>query len=267
MNLSIVLSTQPASFSALAYQGKLEENIAKIAELGYAGVELAVRDPSLLDLKALEAVVNTNNLVVPAIGTGQAYGEEGLSVTSTDQSIRDRAIERLHSQAVLAAGFKAVVILGLIRGRAGSKEAEGPAHDLLVEAIKVVAGKATQVKFALEPINRYETDLINTVAAGLSLVDDVGLDNFGLLLDTFHMNIEEKDIAASIRDAGDKLFHLHIADSNRWYPGGGHTDFAAIVEALDHIDYKAFISAEIMPLPDSDTAAAKTIEFMRSITA
>ncbi|MCH8023226.1 MAG: TIM barrel protein, partial [Candidatus Marinimicrobia bacterium] len=137
----------------------------------------------------------------------------------------------------------------------------------LVEAIKVVAGKATEVKFALEPINRYETDLINTVVAGLSLVDKVGLDNFGLLLDTFHMNIEEKDIAASIKDAGDRMFHLHIADSNRWYPGGGHTDFAAIVEALDRIDYKAFISAEIMPLPDSDTAAAKTIEFMRSITA
>ncbi len=267
MQLSIVLSTQPAAFNALAYQGELDQNIAKIAALGYAGVELAVRDPSLLDLEALEAAVTTHNLVVPAIGTGQAYGEEGLSLTSSDKNIRDRAIERLSSHAALAARFDALVIIGLIRGRAGSQAAEQPAHDRLVEAIKVVAGKETSVRFALEPINRYETDLINTVAAGLRLVDTVGMDNFGLLLDTFHMNIEEPDILASIRNAGDNLFHFHIADSNRWHPGAGHIDFATIVKGLDRLGYTGFISAEIMPLPDPDTAAAKTIEYMRAFTA
>ena len=95
MKLSIVLSTQPASFSALAYKGHWEENIGKIKALGYDGVELAVRDPGLLDLPLLKSVLAQNGLIVPAIGTGQAFGEDGLSFTNTDAAIRRRAIERV----------------------------------------------------------------------------------------------------------------------------------------------------------------------------
>jgi len=84
------------------------------------------------------------------------------------------------------------------------------------------------VRLALEPINRYECTLINTVAEGLELIKLVGEDNFGLLLDTFHMNIEEPDIEESIRKCGERIFHFHVADSNCWYPGAGHLDFPGI---------------------------------------
>jgi len=69
----------------------------------------------------------------------------------------------------------------------------------------------------------------------------------------------------SIENAGDRIFHFHIADSNRWYPGAGHIDFPAVVEQLKRIGYDGFLSAEIIPMPDPDTAAAKNISFMRGL--
>ncbi len=267
MKLSIVLSTQPASFSALAYKGELEQNIAKIAGLGYDGVELAVRDPQSLDLEAVSGILKRHDLSVPAIGTGQAYGEEGLSFTAIDGAVRHRAIERIKAQIELGARLQALVILGLIRGRVEADVSRPQAYEWLVQALTECAEYAAVngVKLAMEPINRYETDLIATVAEGLELIQHVGSEAFGLLLDSFHMNIEEPAIEHSIRSAGDRIFHFHIADSNRWYPGAGHIDFKGIVEGLAEVGYDGFLSAEILPLPDADTCAEKTIEKMRAI--
>lgn len=267
MKLSIVLSTQPASFSALLYKGDLEENIARVGSLGYDGVELAVRDPSLLDVPALEALLRKNSLSVPAIGTGQAFGEEGLSLTDPDEHIRRKAVDRIKAQVRLASRLGAIVIIGLIRGKQGPERSADQVESLLIEALRTCALEDQTVKLALETINRYETDLLNTAASGLRLVEELGMDNVGLLLDTFHMNIEEPSLTESIMATGDRLFHVHIADSNRWYPGAGHINFGEIVDALDKICYQGFVSAEIMPLPDPVTAAKKTVEYMRGLTA
>ena len=267
MNLGIVLSTQPAAFDALAYQGDLERNIAKIAALGYAGVELAVRDPSLLDLEALEAAVTTNNLVVPAIGTGQAWGEEGLSFTDPDGAVRDAAIDRAKSHIPLAARMDATIIIGLLRGVLKEGVEAAQAMDWLVDALWqcCAAAKGHGVRLALEPLNRYETPLVNTAAEGLDLLEAVGAGNLGLLLDTFHMNIEEPVIEESIRACRGRIFHFHLADSNRWYPGAGHLDFASILRTLYGTGYEGFVSGEFMPLPDADTAAQRAIGWLRNL--
>jgi sugar phosphate isomerase/epimerase len=114
-------------------------------------------------------------------------------------------------------------------------------------------------------MNRYETDLIHNATDGLDLINRVGADNFGLLLDTFHMNIEDADIGSSIRTCGDRIFHFHVADSNRWHPGAGHLDFAGILEELENTGYQGFVSGEFMPLPDADTAAANGITYLRNL--
>jgi sugar phosphate isomerase/epimerase len=269
VKLSIVLSTHAAAFEAVTFKGDFETNVAKIAGWGYDGVELAVRDPGLVNPDELEGVIADHGLEVPAIGTGQAWGEEGLSFTSDDPEIRDAAIERIVSHIPLAERLEAIVILGLIRGITP----EGQTHDqsmaYLVHAIRQCAAAAvgTSVRFALEPMNRYETDLIHTAADGLDLVEKVGFDNFGLLLDTFHMNIEEPDISASIRAGGDRIFHFHVADSNRWHPGAGHLDFGSILEELDNTGYRGFVSGEFMPLPDADTAAERGIANLKQASA
>jgi sugar phosphate isomerase/epimerase len=263
MKLSIVISTQPASFSALAYKGQWQEHVRKIAELGYDGVELAVRDPRLLDAGEVKSLTGRLGLAVPALGTGQAYGEEGLSFTHPERDVRRRAVERVKTHIELAHVLGAVVIIGLIRGRRGPGAAPGESERWLIEALRECAGCDQAVRLAIEPINRYETDLVNTVASGLGLLEKVGMGNVGLLLDTFHMNIEEPSLTASIVAGKDRLFHFHIADSNRWYPGAGHTRFAPVVDTLKQVGYRGFLSAEILPLPDPDEAAKKTIENMR----
>ncbi len=267
MKLSIVLSTQPASFSALAYKGHWEEHIHTVGRLGFDGVELAVRDPALLDTTVLLPLIADQHLAVPAVGTGQAFGEDGLSFTHRDRNIRERAVERVKSHVRLAAGLGARVIIGLVRGRRSAAVSPSRAEAWLMEALRECACENKAVDLAIEPINRYETDLVNTVAAGLALVEKLGLENVGLLLDTFHMNIEEPSIEAGILASRGRLLHVHVADSNRWYPGAGHIDFRPIIDALDQIGYQGFLSAEILPLPDAETAVSKTLMHMRSLTA
>ncbi len=267
MKLSIVLSTHAAQFEAVAFKGDLASNIARIANLGYDGVELAIRDPKLVDGDELARVVSAHGLTVPAIGTGQAWGEEGLSFTSDDPAVRAAAIERIKSHVPLAAHLDAIIILGLIRGITPEGQTHEQSMTYLVEALQECADVAaeTGVRFALEPLNRYETDLIHTVADGLNLVERVGADNFGLLLDTFHMNIEEPAIEESIRACGDRIFHFHVADSNRWYPGAGHLDFESILNTLCATGYQGYVSGEFMPLPDADMSAERSIAYLRKL--
>lgn len=263
MNLGIVLSSQSTSFSAIPFKESLEVNIDKIKKLGYDGAELAVRDPSLINVDWLNDLLVKYNMSIPAIQTGQAFFEEGLSFVNTDQTIRRKAVERIKSHIRLAKNFNALVIAGLILGQKKEGIDNNEVTTLLIESLKECGLTDRSVRLAIEPINRYETELINTVESGLALVREVDMENVGLLLDTFHMNIEEPSITDSILSARDHLFHVHVADSNRWYPGAGHIDFAEIVDTLNEINYQGFVSAEILPYPDPDTAAVKTIEYMR----
>jgi len=267
MKLSIVLSTQPAQFQAATFKGDLDVNLARIASFGYDGVELAIRDPKLVDLDELDRLVRKYNLVVPAIGTGQAWGEEGLSFTDPDPAIRRAAIERIKSHVPVAARFSAVIIIGLVRGIVKPGADHTQAMDWLVEALHEcsLAAEPFGIRLALEPINRYETTLINNTSQGLELIKRVGADNFGLLLDTFHMNIEEPNIQDSIRQTGDRIFHFHVADSNRWYPGAGHLDFRSILTTLLATGYTAFVSGEFLPVPDAATGAQKAIEHLHAV--
>ena len=267
MRLSIVLSTHAAQFEAVAFKGDLASNVAKVAGWGYDAVEVAVRDPGLVDPDELESLVSRNGLSVAAIGTGQAWGEEGLSLTSDDPSIRTAARQRLESHVPLAQRLDSLIILGLIRGITPKDQTHEQSMGYLIEALKgctAVAAKAG-VRFALEPLNRYETDLVHTVAEGLDLIDRVGADNLGLLLDTFHMNIEEPGIEQSMKACGDRIFHFHVADSNRWYPGAGHLDFGAILATLSATGYRGYVSGEFMPMPDADTAAERGLRHLRAV--
>jgi 5-keto-L-gluconate epimerase len=265
--VSLVLSTHQAQFQAVTFKGDLQTNLVKIAGWGYGGVELAIRDPDLVDVSQLENDLKRNALKVSAIGTGQAWGEERLSFSDPDARVRAAAVKRIKHHIELAKRLQALVIIGLIRGRTPTGQEKARSIQYLMEGLQGCANAASAqgVELAIEPINRYETDLINTAAEGLELIDQIGSPNLGLLLDTFHMNIEEPNIIESILKSGKNIRHVHVADSNRWYPGAGHLDFSSIFSALGSVDYAGWISGEFMPFPDSDSAAKNCIAFLKQI--
>jgi len=117
----------------------------------------------------------------------------------------------------------------------------------------------------IEPINRYETNFINNVTQALEFIDQVGEANIGVILDTFHMNIEEPSIYGSIQQAGERLWHVHLVDSNRYAPGMGHLDIPRIVQTIQKISYDGYVSAEVVPIPDDDTSAARWMDMVRPL--
>jgi 5-keto-L-gluconate epimerase len=265
--LAMAASTHPAQFEAIAYKGELEATVAEIATLGFDGVELAIRDPALVRADELVEMIGRHGLAVPAISTGQAYAEEGLCLTSASAEVRRAARDRLISHFPLAARFGALVIVGLIGTSTLDGQSLEQATGHLVDGLREAAAEAGEhgVRLALEPCNRYESALVRTVEAALEVVDSIETQNVGLLLDTFHMNIEEPSITASIRDSGARIFHFHVADSNRWHPGAGHLDFPAILDELQATGYEGFVSGEFLPLPDARTAGERFLAHMASL--
>ena len=270
MRFGFALSLQPTRFEAVAYEADLLSRLRPLSELGYAGVELAVRDPAQVDVDALQQALAVCNLAVPAIGTGQAWTDEALSLTAPEAETRAAARQRLHQHLPLAARLGASVIVGLIRGRSTPGVSRAQALTWLAEALAetAAAGQPLGVTLLLEPINRYETDLVNTVAEGLDLIDRIGAGNVRLQPDTFHMNIEEPSLESSLCQAGARIGHFHVADSNRRYPGAGHLDFAKILGLLRaKAAYSGWVSLEIMPERDWLAAAERGLRHLRQCLA
>lgn len=262
MKLSVCISTHPASFEAVPLKGDFTSNVSLAKHIGFDGVELAIRDPRLVKKDSMLRLVFDAGLEIPAIGTGQAWGEEGLSFTDPDPEIRRAAIERVKLHIDFSTETKAMIIIGLLRGKVKPGIEYKTVNEWMYSAFSECCAYAEKndVRIAFEPINRYETSLLNTVADSLEFIDKVGSIKLGLLLDTFHMNIEDPSIENSILLAKDRIFHFHYADSNRRYPGAGHLDFSSIISALYSTGYSGYLSGEHRS--DQDPAHAVSQGFL-----
>lgn len=264
--LSYAVSMQQTGFESVGY-GDWRNIGNRMSELGFEGIELAIRNPFEVDLDLLRNFLLERGLLLSAVGTGQAYFDEGLSLSSPDAAKREKAILYLKKHIEIASQFGAVVIIGLIRGRLAEHGDPEEALKLFSRHLAEIDTHARDcgVELAIEPINRYETDLLNTAKEATRHIVENNLQQTGILLDTFHMNIEESSWENSILSAGEYLKHIHFADSNRLYPGAGHIDFPNIVNLLNRAAYHGFISGEMLPKPDLNTSITKFYEYMREI--
>jgi len=247
--------------------GTFEEKLEKAAALGCRGIELMVRDPARLDRKTVASAVAKAGLAVPQLVTGELFGADGLCLLTSDEALYHRTEKRLEEVVDFAVELGAMVNIGRVRGQFRFL---GPARDPWAAALerlgRVADGAARKgVRITVEPLNRYESDFIHNADEGLRLIRDLGRPNVGLMLDFFHMNIEDASIPKSLEAAGDRLWHVHISDTNRRAPGNGHMDFAAAFRTLRGMNYAGYVSAEILPLPDPDAAARQTMDFLRRL--
>lgn len=264
VKLAYTVSTSPTRFAALAQGRDLPSSIQHLAELGFQGVELAIRDPAQVNLDEIAQAAARAGMIVPAIGTGQAFVDEGVSLAAPDPVIRDRAAARLEAHLAGAQRLGALLIVGLIHGPIPADVDRGRATEWLLSGLSRVARRARSsgVRIVIEAINRYESNWLNTVGEVMDLLERLGEANVGVLPDTFHMNIEEADLREALRRARPCLWHVHVADSNRRAPGTGHVDFTAIVTELVALGYRGVLSAEILQEPSFEIAAAQTIRTM-----
>lgn len=267
MKIGLAICGPDLGYSPLALlSGTFEERLEKAARLGCDGVELMLRDPEGINWEAVKRRLHQLGLEVPQLITGELFGTDGLCLVTADDEVYRKAEERLQVVVDVAASLGAIVNIGRVRGQLRFLSPRTDAWAVAVERLRsiVAYAAAREVRIAFEPLNRYETDFILTVADGLRLIHELESPNVGLMLDLFHMNIEESSIENALRTAGQYLWHLHIADSNRRYPGSGHLNFESILATLKGMGYSGYLSGEMLPVPDPDTAAERTVAFLRA---
>jgi sugar phosphate isomerase/epimerase len=244
------------------YHCGIEEGCRRAAALGFDAVEIFPRTAETIDVQLLRQSLDQNSLQLAAMGTGAGWLTQQLSLTSSDAEVVRRGQNFIRSVIDLAGQFGAPAIIGSMQGRVPTAEKREATLDLLAQSLEPLADHAAQYNAPLlyEPLNRYETNIFCTLDSTAQWLRSLKTKNLRILADMFHMNIEESDLVESIRKAGNLIGHVHFADSNRRAVGMGHTPAKQFVDALREIGYQGYLSAEVFPVPDSDRAAAQTIQ-------
>jgi D-psicose/D-tagatose/L-ribulose 3-epimerase len=218
----------------------IAEIAARVAKLGYDGVELH-GDLEAFAPEEIAALFRDHGLEVFSLTP------DNVDPATPDAGARAAAIDYYRRLVDFAAALGGALVSfhGLV-GRIAPVGSMAEEEELLVVALRTVCehARAAEVRVVYEVLNRYESHLVNTGRAALALIDRVGADNLGVLLDAYHMNIEEQGLPDAIRSVGDRLGLFHVADSNREGIGRGHTDFVGVVRALDEIGYRGPVIVE-----------------------
>ena len=235
--------------------------IRSALDLGFDAMEIFA--PDAATVRDLNWQNVAPNLPIAALGTGAGWVKHKLLLSDADRSKRAAAVDFVSDFLEIASHHRASVIIGSMQGRSSAALPKSETLRFLRESLESLDSLAAKLGTTLlfEPLNRYETDLVNTLAEASTLID--GLQATRILGDLFHMNIEESSIEESIRQHGDRIGHIHFADTNRHAIGFGHLAVREIIESLKDINYTGYLSAEILPKSDPMEAARQTIESFR----
>ncbi len=261
-------SLQAGENTPIVYRGRYEEIFPMMAEDGYHGVELHIRDSREIDRKELEKQLGKNRLILTSIGTGAAYGAWHWNIGSHDRELRRKAIECLEEHMITAAPHHALIIIGSMQGRFRDALSEEEFINNVEESLYLLDRLAVQYEVSLgyEIMNHYESDFLYRIEDGVRFLEEHSYKRVGLHIDTVHMNIDESDLGNAIRRAGSWIRHVHLADNDRYYPGHGHMDFREILQGLKDIGYDGALALETFCRPDSRTCGRKALEYLRFLS-
>jgi len=216
-----------------------------IKEKGFDGIEFPVFEPTGMPVAEIRKALAENDLECTfcSVLTGD------LSLISDDSAIRKKARTRIADFVRLASDVGAKLVAGPLYSPVGllaGRRRTGDEWARAVDAYRSLGPVLEQngVTLAIEPLNRFETYFLNTAVDAARLCDEVADPNVGILLDTFHANIEEKDLRAACLAAGSRLRHMHTSENDRGTPGRGHVDWRGLFKALREIGYNGWLTIE-----------------------
>lgn len=254
---------EEAAAGPFVFHGNLENSLASIRDLGFDAVELFAPEPGAVDVD----LPGKFNLKVSAVGTGAGMVKHGLSLSDPDSAKRQRAREFIASMIEWGAQWQAPAIIGSMQGSAKNGISKETALEWLAEALDEMGQMAEEkgVPLLIEPLNRYESNLLNTLGGAMEFLRGLRTANVKILADTFHMNIEEVSLSRAIESVPGLIGHVHFVDSNRKALGQGHLDSQSVADALIKSGYSHYVSAEAFPDPHSIATAEKTITEYRRL--
>ena len=240
----------------------VKELAPKVKSMGFDILEIACENPDLLDIQTIKNVIEENRLSAIICGV---FGPD-RNICSFNPKICKNAREYILWLIDAAAQLGSQVVCGPMYSAVGKDHLEDSDSrkkewDLAVSELRKMADYAAGkgIKLALEPLNRFETDMINTVSQGITFINDVERENIGFHLDTFHMHLEEKSSPEAIRLAGDKIFHFHACENDRGVPGTGQVHWQEIAPALKSTKYQGPIVIESFTSQVKEIARAVNI--------
>ncbi|MDA8586675.1 sugar phosphate isomerase/epimerase [Rhodobacteraceae bacterium] len=258
---------------------ELDPILKTVADLGYDGVEISLLGMNEDRATSIGKAVRDHGLEVTC---SDGLGPD-KDITSVDPAIRQAGIDYLKWAIQMTARIGSRGLAGVVYAPWGvydypNKEARAMrAAEAFAAIDQTLADEG--VTLGIEAINRFETDLVNTSAEAVAMANASGSDHVGVLLDTFHLNIEEKDMGAAIAHAADKLVHFHVSDNDRGVPGSGHVPWGEVRDALKAMAFDKWIVAEMFVIagnpasadlniwrdiePEATDAAKRALAFMR----
>ena len=261
VTISLVPETRGGPFVLTA---PLEVALAHASDLGFDAVEIFAPNPDALPTWLLPRLRGMN-MSLSALGTGAGWLLHRWSLSAEDELIRQKAVTFVKSFISRAALSGSMVIIGSMQGGADCNQQRAPTLEHLAESMRQLNDFAQNsgVTLLLEPLNRDETNLLNTIADTREFLEAHGLDQIQILADLYHMGREEPSVTAAILCAGDRLGHVHFVGPTRAPVALHDPHILQIMDALRTIGYVGYLSAEARPVPDSLTAAQNAIHAFR----
>ncbi len=234
--------------------------LPKIKAAGFDGVEVSMFDPAKFEAEVIRKGLEENGLEC----TICSVLSQEVSMISADPGARKRARIHLSDCAKKAADVGAKIIAGPLYSPVGYLPGRRRTEDewkWAVDCYREIGPTLTKngVTIAVEPLNRFETYFLNTAADAVKLCDEIGHPNVGILFDTFHANIEEKDIANGYRTVARHLKHVHTCENDRGIPGTGHIPWTSVFQALQEIGYDGWLTIESFGFSLGELSAAASI--------
>jgi sugar phosphate isomerase/epimerase len=247
-----------------------DSDLACISRCGYDAVELQITDPAAFDEARVQRSLEAAGLPLAAFQTGGSYAARGNCLCSRDAAVRARTVSLLRSFVDLAARREALMVFGSLQGRLGDEPDRETGRKRIVQALGEVCAYASRegVVVAIEPVNHLEVGWHHTIAETAALVRALGLQAARLMIDTFHMNIEERDMVSALPGIADILVHVHLSETNRGVTGEGHLDIGGFLRALRGSGYAGTCSVGVFesPLPRQE-CIARSLSVIRRVLA